>query len=212
MTTNCDHGLNKPDQDPGPQGRVKTQAVSCSGILCGFMFLPDGIRWQKVCAGRVTTVIATAVTTQGIEGPSRATRGRGRGAAARGPARGPALRGRPSRTGGMSVATAVVTATEGEEAATIDTAAVMSPAAGAASTVTRNRYEFDLPWTDEEEQRLLEGYMLNTKAAEQAIDPAKSSTYESFLTCGHGINACRDLYHRHCLEVAYECSDVLLAV
>ena len=129
--------------------------------------------------GRVTTVVATAVTSQGpsaTEVPSRAARGRSRGTSARGPARGPALRGRPSRTGGMSVATAVVTATEGEEAATMDTAAVASSAAGAAPTVTRNRYEFDLPWTPEEEHRLLEGYRLHTKPAEQAIDPAKPLT------------------------------------
>ena len=121
-------------------------------------------------------MVATAVTNQvTAEVPSRGARGRGRGATARGSARGPALRGRPSRTGGMSVATAVVTATEGEEAATMDTAAVMS-AAGGASTVMRNRYEFDLPWTPEEEHRLLEGYRLYTKPAEEAVDLAKSST------------------------------------
>lgn len=132
-----------------------------------------------VSPGRVTTVVATAVTNQGpsaTEVPSRAARGRSRVAATRGSARGPALRGRPTRTGGMSVATAVVTATEGEEAATMDTAAVTSSAAGAAPTITRNRYEFDLPWTPEEEHRLLEGYKLHTKPAEQAIDSAKSLT------------------------------------
>lgn len=124
----------------------------------------------------MTTVVATAVTSQSplvAEVPARALRGRGRGATARGAGRGPALRGRPSRTGGMSVATAVVTATEGEEAATLDTA-VMSSAAGT-PTVTRNRYEFDLPWTQEEEQRLMEGFKLHTKPVEQG-DSAKSQT------------------------------------
>ena len=122
-------------------------------------------------------MVATAVTSQSplaTEVPARAARGRGRGATARGAGRAPALRGRPSRTGGMSVAAAVVTATEGEEAATMDTA-VMSLAAGT-PTVTRNRYEFDLPWTQEEEQRLVEGFRLHTKAAEQGTDPAKSQT------------------------------------
>ena len=59
----------------------------------------------KLCshAGRVTTVVATAVTSQApaaMEAPPRPGRGKGRGAAAKGPGKGPALRGRPSqRTG-----------------------------------------------------------------------------------------------------------------
>ena len=150
--------------------------VACNSTCVVFQFY---LIASSASTGRVTTAVATAVTNQGpsaTEVPSRAGRGRGRGASARGPARGPALRGRPSRTGGISVATAVVTATEGEEAATMDTAAVISSAAGAAPTVTRSRYEFDLPWTPEEERRLLEGYRLHTKPAEQAIDSAKPLT------------------------------------
>lgn len=53
-------------------------------------------------AGRVTTVVATAVTGQGapaLEAPPRPGKGKARGAAAKGPPKGPALRGRPSRTG-----------------------------------------------------------------------------------------------------------------
>lgn len=131
------------------------------------------------CIGRVTTVVATAVTSQGPsppEGLPRAGRGRARSTAARGAGRGLALRGRPSRTGGMSVATAVVTATEGDEAVTMDTAAVVSSAAGTTPSVTRTRYEFDMPWTQEEDQRLLEGFRLHTKPLEPGSDPTKQNT------------------------------------
>ncbi len=56
-------------------------------------------------AGRVTTVVATAVTNQGappLDAPPRPGRSKGRGAAAKGPPKAPALRGRPSRTGDMA--------------------------------------------------------------------------------------------------------------
>ena len=130
------------------------------------------------CAGRVTTVVATAVTNQGpaaTDAPPRAARGRGRAAATKGPSKGPSLRGRLSRTGGMSVATAVVTAAEGEGTAAVDTA-VVSSAAGTPSDVTRSRYEFDLPWTDDEKQRLMEGFRLHTRPAEQGPESTKSLT------------------------------------
>ena len=53
------------------------------------------------------------------------------------------------------MAAAVLTTTEGEDLATLDTAAAATSEAGGTPTVTRTRYEFDLPWTPEEEQKLV---------------------------------------------------------
>ena len=64
-------------------------------------------------------------------------------------------------TGGMAVAAAVLTTTEGEEVGTVDTAAAVTSEAGGTPTVARTRYEFDLPWTPEEEQKLAEASSLN---------------------------------------------------
>ena len=55
---------------------------------------------QCCLAGRVTTVIATAVTSQAPPAPELAPksgRGKGRAAAAKGPGKAPALRGRSSQ-------------------------------------------------------------------------------------------------------------------
>ena len=59
-------------------------------------------------------------------------------------------------TGGLGVATAVLTATEGEEGAMLDTAAAAATEPGAAPVMSRARYELDPAWTEHEEQRLLE--------------------------------------------------------
>ncbi len=64
-------------------------------------------------------------------------------------------------TGGMAVAAAVLTTTEGEEVGTVDTAAAVTSEAGGTPTVARTRYEFDLPWTPEEEQKLAAASSLN---------------------------------------------------
>ncbi len=55
----------------------------------------------------------------------------------------------------MTVAAAVLTATEGEEVSVLDTATAATSEAGVAPAVSRARYEFDLPWTQEEEQKLI---------------------------------------------------------
>ena len=61
----------------------------------------------------------------------------------------------------MAVAAAVLTTTEGEDVGTVDTAAAVTSEAGGTPTVARTRYEFDLPWTPEEEQKLAEASSLN---------------------------------------------------
>ncbi len=64
-------------------------------------------------------------------------------------------------TGGMAVAAAVLTTIGGEDVGTVDTAAAVTSEAGGNPTVARTRYEFDLPWTPEEEQKLAEASSLN---------------------------------------------------
>ena len=55
------------------------------------------------------------------------------------------------------MATAVLTTTEGEEGAVLDTAAAAAAAEpGAAPVVSKARYELDPAWTEQEEQRLME--------------------------------------------------------
>ena len=54
------------------------------------------------------------------------------------------------------MAAAVLTTTEGEEGAVLDTAAAAAAEPGAVPVVSKARYELDSAWTEQEEQRLSE--------------------------------------------------------